>query len=392
MKILILAPHPFYQERGTPIAVDLLIKALSERGDEVDLLTFHEGSDRSYKGLSIHRIKPFSGLKGIKPGFSAKKLICDVYLFFAFVSLMFRNKYDIVHAVEESAFMAMLVCPFWRTRFVYDMDSSITTQLVDKFAVLKPVSGLLHYFESLPMRRSEAVIPMCEALEIDARQSGAKRVVVLKDVSLIGNKATSSSVTDLRKELQIDGKLVMYIGNLESYQGIDLMLESFAIVRQENQRVDMVVIGGAEQDITKYQQISKTLGLEESVHFLGKKPVDHIGEYMSQADILLSPRTQGVNTPMKVYSYLHSGIAVLATDLPTHTQVMNTEIAMLAAADKDSFAKAMLEMLNDAALRQKLGERARAYIDKEHSYPAFKETLYGLYASLDAAGPGQVKT
>ncbi len=65
---------------------------------------------------------------------------------------------------------------------------------------------------------------------------------------------------------------------------------------------------------------------------------------------------------------------------------------MLAAADKDSFAKAMLEMLNDAALRQKLGERARAYIEKEHSYPAFKETLYGLYASLDAAGSGQVKT
>ena len=59
MKVLILAPHPFYQERGTPIAVDLLIRALSERGDDVDLLTFHEGVDHSYPGFHIFRIKPW---------------------------------------------------------------------------------------------------------------------------------------------------------------------------------------------------------------------------------------------------------------------------------------------------------------------------------------------
>ena len=46
MKILLLAPHPYYQERGTPIAVDLLVRVLSERGDQIDLLTYQNLGDR----------------------------------------------------------------------------------------------------------------------------------------------------------------------------------------------------------------------------------------------------------------------------------------------------------------------------------------------------------
>jgi len=49
MRILFLAPHPFYQDRGTPIAVNLMLQALSERGEEVDVLTYHEGRNVSYE-------------------------------------------------------------------------------------------------------------------------------------------------------------------------------------------------------------------------------------------------------------------------------------------------------------------------------------------------------
>ena len=133
MRILILAPHPFYQPRGTPIAVDLLLRAWSERGDEVDVLTFHEGSDRVYEGIRIYRIKPLVTIQGVRPGFSGKKLLCDFHMFLKFVSLMRKEDYDLVHAVEESAFMALAVYPLASKPFVYDIDSSITTQIVNKY-------------------------------------------------------------------------------------------------------------------------------------------------------------------------------------------------------------------------------------------------------------------
>jgi len=227
MKILVLAPHPFYQERGTPIAVDLLIKALSERGDSIDLLTYQEGVNREYEGLEIFRIKPVPAVSHMRPGFSLKKIYSDVFMFFRFIPMVWSGKYDVVHAVEESAFMALLICPLRSTPFVYDIDSSMTTQLIDKYSLLRPFRGLLKFFESLPMRYAEAVVPMCDSLADEVRRYRDRNIVVLKDVSLLGHETNVEQVPDIREELALKGKVVMYIGNLEPYQGIDLLLDSF---------------------------------------------------------------------------------------------------------------------------------------------------------------------
>lgn len=383
MKVLILAPHPFYQERGTPIAVDLLIRALTERGDEVDLLTFHEGIDHSYERFQIYRIRPLPAVNNLRPGFSAKKIYCDIFMFFRFIGLMRKNNYDIVHAVEESAFMALLVCPLMSTPFIYDIDSSMTTQIIDKLPVLKPLRPILRYFESLPMRYAKAVVPMCDALAEEAGKYRDNNIVVLKDVSLVGQQESSGSAADLRAELELDRYIVMYIGNLESYQGIDLLLQSFYLVSQQNADTSLVIIGGAEKDIVKYRELASQLGIDEQVYLLGPRPVGQIGHYMAQADVLVSPRTQGLNTPMKVYSYLDSGVPVLATRLSTHTQVMNDDIAMLAEPDSDDFSKALLKLLSDEELRMQLAAAAKETIQREHSYTAFRQKVHDLYASLD---------
>ena len=130
MHILVLAPHPFYQERGTPIAVDLLLRVLSGRGDTVDVVTFHEGTDKTYRGVTIHRIPDLAWVRNIPPGFSWKKAVCDIFFMLKAFRLASRNKYDLIHAVEEAAFMAMLIRAFYRIPYVFDMDSSLPMQLV----------------------------------------------------------------------------------------------------------------------------------------------------------------------------------------------------------------------------------------------------------------------
>lgn len=383
MRILILAPHPFYQERGTPIAVDLLARAFGERGDEVSVLTFHEGEDREYDRLTIYRIRPLIKLRNIRPGMSVKKLVCDVFLFFKFISLMIKNRYDVVHAVEESAFMAMVVCPLFTTPYIYDMDSSMTTQIVDKYKALRFLESPLRWLESLPMRFANVVVPVCDALADEVSRYRKNNIVVLKDVSLLDTYPETQGLRSLQDECALKGKIVMYIGNLEPYQGIDLLLDSFRIVNQTDDDVSLIIIGGEQEHISDYQEKAKVLGISDAIHFLGKRSVGHLGRYMAQADILVSPRIHGDNTPMKVYSYMHSGTAVVATELPTHTQVMSREVAMLANPDKHAFASAIHALLHDSALRSRLAQNAKAYIEREYSYEAFKSKLFGLYASLE---------
>jgi len=390
MKILLLAPHPFYQERGTPIAVDLLLKSLSSAGHQIDLITFHEGLDRNYEGVKTHRIKPLGNVAHVRPGFSAKKIYLDFFVFLKFLMLLIRNRYDVVHAVEESAFMAMLVCPIFRTPFIYDMDSSMATQVIDKFPFFRKVETLLRALESLPARTAKVVVPCCDALQRDIsvfRDPKKKPIIVLKDISLLDKSSpiTSSNI-DVKAltgaPTQTRTKILMYIGNLESYQGIDLLLEGFSNANQTSEKLYLVIVGGETKDIEKYQNRSLHLGIQEKVYFLGKQPVSDLYALMKQADILVSPRTQGINTPMKVYSYLDSNIPVLATRLPTHTQVMTDEHACLVEPSTAGIADGIDTLIKNPELGQKLAKNAQKLIKAEHSFSAFHEKVRQIYSII----------
>ncbi|OVE73835.1 hypothetical protein BVX94_02650 [bacterium B17] len=382
MKILLLAPHPFYQERGTPIAVDLLIRALSDLGHEVDVLTYHEGEDLKYSDrVAIKRIKKPPFAEGIRPGFSFKKLISDFYMFPEAKRMARENKYDMIHAVEESVFMARSIGRKLKIPYVFDMDSSMPEQIVEKFCWAKFMLPMMNGFEARAVKSAEAVVPVCQALADKAEKHGAKRIFLLRDISLLG-KSEGADV-DIRAELGIKGPMVLYIGNLEKYQGIDLLIESFKIVHGENDSASLVIIGGKKNDVMKYMDKTMKLGLEDSVHLVGPRPVSHMKALLESADVLVSPRTKGGNTPMKIYSYMDSGKALLATSLETHTQVLDDSTAMLAKPEKEPFAKAMKQLLEDAELRNRLGSACKHAAEERHSPDAFRKTVKEIYAALE---------
>ena len=114
----------------------------------------------------------------------------------------------------------------------------------------------------------------------------------------------------------------------------------------------------------------------------GRRPVNLLGYYLGQADILVSSRTQGNNTPMKIYSYLDSGKPVLATNLPTHTQVLDEKIACLVDPTPAAMADAIVRLAEDPERRDDLGRQARLRVRKEYSLPAFTRKLAAFYAEL----------
>jgi glycosyltransferase involved in cell wall biosynthesis len=119
------------------------------------------------------------------------------------------------------------------------------------------------------------------------------------------------------------------------------------------------------------------------VHFLGPKPVTDLAANLAAADVLISPRIKGSNTPMKLYSYLHSGKAVLATDLPTHTQILDRQVAMLAAPVPDAFSQGLLSLIKDEALRVQLGRAGTRVVEEQYNFVAFQENLQSLFDWLE---------
>ncbi len=378
MNILFLAPHPFYQDRGTPIAVNLILRVLSERKELVDVITYHEGNDMQHDGMTLHRIPRLPFIQNVRPGFSFKKLICDGFMIVRTFQQFWGKRYHIVHAVEEAVFIALALKAIFRVPYVYDMDSSLAQQMVEKHPVLGAFQPIFTYLESLAVKHAKAVVPVCEALGDLVLSYGAKKVCILHDVPLLEHfNAPKSDSVDT--EIANDRMIIMYVGNLEVYQGLDLLLDSFSLVTAQVSYVDLVIVGGAKADINKYQQKSRDLEIEERVVFLGAKPIDRLSSFLAKADILVSPRGKGNNTPMKLYSYLQSGKPIVATNLPTHTQVLNEEVAVLAKPCSESFARGMIRLIDDQALGMKLGAAGKRLVEQKYSYGAFCEKVNQLY-------------
>lgn len=383
MRILFLAPQPFYAERGTPIAVRYAVEELCRAGHEVDLLVYHEGADISLPGLRLFRAGRPPLVSKVPIGFSPQKLICDLWLAAKAYSLMLRTRYDVVHAVEESVFLALAARIARRFRLVYDMDSLMSDQIIEKWSAAKPVHPMLAWFEGFAARRSDLVLPVCAAIADRVRaQAPSTPVHLLPDVAPEA-PASPPQAEDLRSTFGIRRPLALYVGNLETYQGIDLLLEGVAALPPA-ERVDLVVIGGDAAAVARYRERAGELGVADDVHFAGARPLAALTSYLAQADILCSPRLKGVNTPMKVYAYMMAGRALLATDILSHTQVLDDGCAALAPPTPAGIADGLRRLAGDAALRTRLGEAAAERARRDFSLGAFRRRLLAAYAELGA--------
>lgn len=390
MKLLFLAPQPFFQERGTPIAVRLALEVLSQRKDiEIDLVTYHEGVDIPIPHVTVHRTPRLSFLNGVRPGISLKKLLCDVLFFWTVFRLVLRNggssSYQLVHAVEESVFIALLLKLFFKIPYVYDMDSSLALQVTEKWWPIKILYPILSGFETLAIRKSLAVVPVCDALATLADARGSKETIILRDTSLLFPPKDPPTAS-LKDELQLsdDSVILLYVGNLETYQGIKLLLESFLAIAEDHPTAHLIIIGGSSEHIRYYRDLSSHI-VDKQIHFLGPRPLEHLRFYIDQAHILVSPRSKGNNTPMKIYSYLHSGRAILATNIVSHTQVLDDTVAVLGEPNCDDFARAMSLIVRDQNLRVRIGEEAQKRAENLYTFEVFSTRLTAMYDRLTAS-------
>jgi len=379
MRILMIAPHPYYIDRGTPIDVDLLLRALSTRGDSVDLVCYAEGETRAYKGLRIYRARDLKWLRGMRPGFSGRKLVADLFLAVRVFGRLRRGRYDVIHVGEEAVFLALLLKRLYRLPYVYDMDSSVAQQLVEQMPWLRPFSRLFNHLESCALRSSLAVAPVCNALGAFAERAGAQHIEILHDISQLDNPALEPRGL-LRRQWGITAPALLYVGNLQSYQGVDLLLAAFARAVEGGSRLDLVVVGGHPDDVASYQEKAERLGVESRTHWVGTWPASRLGELLVDAEILVTPRIKGVNTPMKIFPYLHSGRPLLATNLPTHTQILGPDVTVLAEPNPDAFAEAILRLEHDDALRRRVGRNGRRFVEQDHTFDAHLRRVERLYA------------
>lgn len=374
MKILMLAPEPFFQPRGTPISVYQRIKALSDLGHDVDLVTYHLGEDKEIKNLKISRIPNVFFIKKIKIGPSLKKIPLDFLLFLKASGKLLRNKYDLIFSHEEGALFGVILSKISGIPHIYDMHSSLPQQLENfDFSRSKLLKRVFLGMERFILKNSSAIIVICLDLLKQVEQEGyADKAILLENfIDFDTREFSAEEIRQKRKEFASeDKKIVLYAGNFQPYQGIPLLLEAASQIIDD--RVVFVLVGESPAAVERERDKAQELGIAGKVFFTGQVSPSQMPLFISLADVLVSPRLSGTNTPLKIYSFLKSGKPVVATNLWTHTQVLSDQISVLVEPD----AECMAEGISFALFDQRAQERAnfaKEKADRDYTYSRYKE-------------------
>jgi len=389
VRILLLAPQPFFEVRGTPLAVQALVQALLGLGHEVDLLTFPQGED-----VVLPHLRHLRSLKlpvgRVRAGASLAKLVLDVPFMLEAYGRMAFGRYDVVHAVEEAAHLAAPVARFLGLPLVVDVDSSIPDQLrYSGFARSGPLPWLAERLESHALRHAAVVVTVCTSLTEGVRAKAPQaRVFQIEDPPLVdpAQAPAPEAVAALRKSLGLGPEpIVLYSGNFEPYQGVSLLAEAAARARE----AQFLFMGGEPNEIEALRTQAAASGAR--CVFSGKRPPTELPSFLALADVLVSPRTQGENTPFKIYTYLASGKPLVATRIPTHTQLLDDSLAWLVEASSEGLASGIRAALDRPEEAKARADAGRALIEREYSSARYREKVQRVYAEL-AARPRQQVT
>ena len=359
MRILMLAPEPVYTPRGVPIAVVNRCRALTALGLQVDLVTYPMGQDVAMPGLRFVRTPGLPGLHQVKIGPSLAKLPLDALLLWTAARQLRRCRYDVIHTIEEAGVAGWLLHAIFRVPYVHDVHSDLVNVLGDYgFGRRHPVVLFTRWVERHILAGAKAVIVVFPGLVAGVTAKAPGKAVHVIHCWPLARRADPVLSDKLRDEWGEDRPVILYTGSFEPYQGLPLLLEAMAAVRDSLPEALLVLVGGRPEQVAEVTQQAERLGLAERVICTGLRLPDEVPSYLAAADILVSPRRDGINTPLKVYDYLRAGKPIVATRTASHLQVLDDQCAALADSTPQAFAAALVAVLRDPALADRLSQAA----------------------------------
>lgn len=398
MRILQIITVPFFTPRGTAFSSLDRTRALVELGHEVDILTYHLGENVELPRVAIHRTPRVPLIRQLKMGPSLPKLFLDCLLAVKTAWRMWRHgPYDLVHVHEESAWWVAGLRWLYAGPVLYDMHSSLAEQLVSfGYREQSLVTRVFRWLERRALERSQAVIVICPAIGEHVRRETPEKLMVLIENMPVGWELPEPSDDDIaliRRQFDFEGRRVLlYTGSFGENQGVEMAVDAVKFVRTRYPDVAGIFVGGVGHDLARVEAYVAQRGLQEVIRLPGPRDPRSMPAFLRAANVLLSPRLRGTNTPLKIYSYMASGRPIVATNLSTHTQVLNEDMAELVEPTAEALADGILRLLDAPEHASRLAANALAKAAEEYAFPLYVEKVaqaISLAISDRRQGPGR---
>lgn len=192
-------------------------------------------------------------------------------------------------------------------------------------------------------------------------------------------QAASREHTLARLGIQTDARVVVFVGSLFSFVGLDAVLTNWARIRFEVPNAHLLVVGGGpdEERLRRARSINPECS---SVTFTGMRPYDEIPALISVGALGIcpfevNPTTRDVN-PIKIMQYLACSVPCVSSPLAGTMEVLpEVESGVVYAEPGEAFADAIISLLSDSTECSRLGDAGRRWVARRHSFPSLVSEL-----------------
>ncbi len=379
-----LAPTPYFADRGCHVRIYEEARTLVEAGCDIRIVTYHMGRDMD--GIPTARTFPLPWYRKLAPGPSWHKPFLDILLFFkaALISSDFRP--HIIHAhLHEGALIGMVLKKLLKIPLIMDYQGSLTAECLDHNFFRK--GGLLYslsnFAEGVINRAADAVITSTTEGAVALSQKWGISSLKVNPVTdgVDPERFFPCSGEEIRKfyGIPLDMPVIVFLGVLNEYQGIDLLLQAALIIKKKGITTHLLIMGYPD---TPYHAKASDMGLSDMITFTGRVDYEKISSFLSAGNIAVSPKLSMTEGNGKILNYMASALPTVAFDTATNREISGEAALYADYGDPDDLASKLSELLLNPELIRKLSTLARERAVNIHSWQARGGEIISVYRKL----------
>ncbi|MCD6290751.1 MAG: glycosyltransferase family 4 protein [Anaerolineae bacterium] len=367
-------------------------EALQRRGHRVLIVTYPAGRDVP----GLHTVRPplLRRHRRMPVGSSWRKIFLDAFLAPLVWWAFLRFRPHVIHAsLHEGALLGLFPARLGRVPLVFDFQGSLTGEMIDHgfLSERAPTLAAWRWLERWIDHQPDVVLASSHhAVDLLTGRFGvsADRVRPVPDsVDVTQFRPAASSdeprLSALRSRWSIppDRPVVVYLGLLAAYQGIDLLLEAARLLLQQaSHRPHFLIMGFPFVD--RYRRQAQALGIAEHVTFTGKVLFEEAPAHLRLGTIAVAPKLSATEGSGKLLTYMATGLPVVAFDTPVHREYLGDLGVYARPGDPADLARAIGSVLAAPERARSLGRALRARAVQTYSWDAAVQQILTAYAEV----------
>ncbi len=325
MKILMIAPTPFFADRGCHIRIYEEVTGLQSLGHEVLVCTY--GLGENITGVRTVRTINFPWYHKLSAGPSKTKILLFPFLLVKTLLTIRKFKPDVIHAhLHEGACIARVCKIFYpKKKYLFDMQGGLVRETVQHgFIKDKGLTFRLLSILEKSIIRWHYIIVSAKNMEDELTALGLERDRYINVMDGINTDLFHPEMPDkelLKKyNLSEESYRLVFVGLLEKYQGVDLLLDAFKLVIDQIPCSELILCGYPNED--HYKKKSQDIGIINKVRFIGRVAYLDLHKYLSLGQVAIAPKISLTEGNGKIYNYLAMGMPTIAFDTQVNKEIM----------------------------------------------------------------------